>query len=404
MQRRLRWTALVLVAALGAAACGDDSGNAAGDTTTTTGDASGSGSADFELDEPLKIIGLWEIQGESSNANNALEDAAQIAIEEINSAGGVGGRQIDYKRVSTNITDPTKTIAAVREALEEGPSILIGPAGAAGSIAAAPLAEQAGVPMLALGQDDRLFNGAESGNDHVFLMAPSAAAQAEVGAQLAVEELGAEKVGIMYVNADLGTSALPSLRKGIADAGASVTEERNYAFDATDLTAQVLAMKGSDAVINWGYPNPLGVQLNQFIENGLDIPTIGAAPAAITVNSGLAKGKAIEKLYAATYCNPLDDQRPVAQTFVEKYRDRSGKDPDAVPAGAYDAIYVAVAAAEAAKSADPAALTSAMAEVTTEGVCAKAYKADSRNLLHHEISAVSFADGTPKTMKVYETE
>ena len=62
-------------------------------------------------------------------------------------------------------------------------------------------------------------------------------------------------------------------------------------------------------MIDWGYPNPVAVQLNQFVQNGINIPTVTGGAAPYIVEGGLAKGAAIQKLYSIDPCNPTRRRR-----------------------------------------------------------------------------------------------
>ena len=171
----------------------------------------------------------------------------------------------------------------------------------------------------------------------------------------------------------------------------------------TDLTTQVLAMKGADAVIDWAYPSPLAVQLSEFIQDGINIPTVDSAAAGIDVGTGLVKGAELKNLYATDYCNPLGSSASAtAKKFVKAiHKAYPGYDPNANTADSYDAVYVAVAAAKLAKSSNPVKIAQALRSVTWgPGACEPSYHSDAENLLNHNITAVSFAAGHETTVTV----
>jgi branched-chain amino acid transport system substrate-binding protein len=393
-----RLVVVVCVVVVGAA-CSSSSKSAStvGSSTATTASSS------FQLTNPLKLIGLWQIPGEASVANYDQEYGVQLAVDQINKAGGVGGKPIVYQRIPTDGQDVSKIIPAVQSALAANPSVLLGPATAAGSLAAAPLACQAGVPDLTQGQDNRLLLQGAAGCKDVFEFAPSPTQQAQAAVDFAVNNLKANKIGILYPNVVYGTAALPYLQARVKADGATVFASLNYPFNATDLTAQVLAMKGADAVINWAFPAPLGVQLNQFLQNGITIPTIDSSAAALAVETGLAKGQALANLYAATYCNPsVDDTNPLAKQFAQNMaKVHPGFSGGAITAFSYDSVYVAAAAATKARSSDPAAIAAALRTITVPGACAPEYHADAEQLMNHYVATIHYAtDGTTSTVSV----
>jgi branched-chain amino acid transport system substrate-binding protein len=236
-------------------------------------------------------------------------------------------------------------------------------------------------------------------------MRPTERSAQETAVQYAVESLGAENLGLLYVNTEYGANAVPVQRDMAEELGATVVAERDYAPDANDLTEQVLAMQDADAVVNWAFPNPLGVQLNQFVQNGIDIPTVDAAAAGITVNSDLASGEAIENLYGVTDCNPADDERQEVRDWAAEYESRFDEVADFASAGAYDAVHLVAAAAEQAGATDPASVREGLLEIEfTDGVCAPIYQADAANTLHHQATVVGYAGGEPTTEEVFEID
>lgn len=385
---------LLLVVAL--AACGGDDEEEAtteGDTTTTEA----GGAASFTLDEPMKVILLAEKKGESPAAIAEYFEGATMAIEDLNADGGVGGMDVEFEQIPAPL-DPAKANAALLQAVDKKPTAIVGFPASAQVVAIAPTVEKSGIPTFYI---STAGVGGEKPTWGWTIRPRNTAAAAEV-ATYAVEELGAKKIGLICVNNPFGTQGCAAAKEAAEKAGADIVAERTNEATATDMTEQVLAMRGADAVIDFNFPNPLGVAANQMVDNGIDIPHLDGASAEIAVLSGAVKGKAAEKLYGVDDCWPPADDRPEVKEWVERYEAKFGHRPNYAAAETYDAFMLLAEAVKKAQSTEPDALREAINELTYEGICDPAYKADAQQVLHHRSVIVNFPNGEPTVKKEFE--
>jgi branched-chain amino acid transport system substrate-binding protein len=390
------------------AACGSSSKSASTPASTAVGGVASTAAPAVHLGKPVKIVMLAEIVGESAIAVNSYHYGATMAVDEINKAGGIGGQQIQYVRFPASPLDPQQSNAAYLKALDQNPTIIMGLPGAGTQLAAISTnVERGGIPVLDVSPgDDTTRFGAKGASQYAWMMEPYTPATAAVATQFVIQDLGAKKIGLMGTNEVYGSGGIASSKQVLSSAGLQPVAVQQYSPTAADLTAQVLAMKGSDAVLDWGYPNPVAVQLNQFQQNGLDIPTLSGGSAAIVADNKLATGAAIAKLYAALSCNPSGAASGALATFASAYKQRFGENATEEAASAYDAVYVAKAAIEAAGSTDPAAIQSALGRITVTDhiVCSTKYHADGAHNLDHDITISSYSsDGSSKVVKSLTT-
>lgn len=419
-RRTTRASAVVLVSgmALLLAACSSSSSSessssapastapaSSASTSSESAAPASSASADENfLTEPLKLALLWSVAGEDAASADYYDDGGQMAIEEINAAGGVGGQQIEAVRYQSSPLDPQNVVTNFLKAVDEKPAMIIGlPAPSAE--AASSAISKAGIPTFSITQNQNLNLGASAGSDWLWTTVTNDGLQAVVAAQFVAENLGAKNVGLMHTNESFGTTG-STIQEGILKAdGVNITANIPYAVDATDLTAAVLDVKGSDAVINWGYPNPVGIQLNQFVQNGIDIPTVTGGAAPYVVQGKLAEGEALSKFYSIDPCNPTDNPAANVVAWREAYKAKYGEEPTASAGESYDAVYLAVQAIKNAKSIDPNAIKDAINSLKyTDGICSTDYHADGAHTLDHSVAVISWADGTGKTQAVITTK
>ncbi|HEY8546171.1 MAG TPA: ABC transporter substrate-binding protein [Acidimicrobiales bacterium] len=388
-------TALLLLAA---AACGDDD-----DPAEEAGGSTGA-DGELQLDDPLKIAFLWEVSGESANAVDFYQNSAMLAVEAINEAGGVGGHPIETVRISAPPLDLQKSQAAYLEALDEDPDVIVGFPSSGQVEAAQTNIERGGVPFLSVASQNLKY-GEDGISEYMWALLPSVDSIVGTTVEYMVEEAGHTEIGLMATTETFGTAATEAAKAALEEKGIELAAERRYEPDATDLTEAVLAMRDVEAVMDWGFPNPMAVQLKQFQQNGIDIPTYMHSAAQVIVENELATGDAIAQLHAAVPCNPTGTDRPSLQAFTEQYQEEHGVSPSSSGTAAHDAIYIIKAAVEEAGTTDPEALNEALGSISVEDddlICNSEYHADGAHYLAHEVAVIKFAaDGSSTTEKTY---
>lgn len=391
----------VVALALLAASCGSDSKDSSS-TAGSSGTTAAASSGDFKLDKALSILAAVEIKGDSAYGIDDYYNGIQLAVEEINADGGVGGKPISLDRVATPI-DAQGSVTAFRRAAERSPNVIIGFAGN-GVQAITKDLNDAEIPLISQVADSATELGGPAGSEWLFHTYPSVDKSGEAAGQFVVEGLKGTNVGVMHINTPFGDSIAKVASATAKSKGATITATRAYPFDATDLTEEVLAMKGSNAVINVPFPGPLVVQLNQFLQNGINVPTLVPSNAApLAVSAGLLEPAAMNLLYGLVACNPTGSDTPVAKDFAANFQAKYGVAPSGFASMAYDSVHIAAAAVAKAGSTDNVKLREALATVEYDkGVCAKSYKADARNVLSHQAAATSYAGGKFKTEKIYD--
>ena len=374
-----------------------DASTASTEASTDTTEAAAS---DLTLTEPVKIALLIPQTGASA-IPEVFEKPMEMAVEQINADGGIGGLPVEFTTYDTGFT-PEQGTAALRQALEDGPTVLMGYAITSQVLAASELLNESQLPLMHFSSADET-NVAAGGSPWTFRLKLQNSTQAAAATQFLIDELGAKKFGLMYTNSAYGTTARDAAQVAIEAAGGEVIADRSYAQDATDLTEQVLAMEGADAVLNWGFPNTIGLQLNQMFQNGIDIPTIDSDSAVLTFENELADPEAMSKFYGAAVCNPTGDDRPYVQEWAAEFEEKYGFNPDANSAFVWDGVYMYKMAIEEAGGTDGEAIKTALESTSWDGgVCQTNYEADENHNLSHDTVIISLGGDKPETVAITE--
>jgi branched-chain amino acid transport system substrate-binding protein len=411
--RRVRFAAaLVLSLSLVASACGDDGESSEPASTTAAGAAAGGGGAattaasNCKLDKAPKLVGLFEKKGESVNAIDDFADGSQMAVDEINAAGGVCGQKIEWERLPSSPTDTNQAKNQFLAALDKKANLILGPISSTPILAIAPEVKKAGVPILYMSVCPQCFTGQEAGSEWSFLIRPNNAGIANLQAEYIVKDLNKKKVGLSCVEQPFGTQGCDAASAKIKELGGEVVARETNATTAQDLVSQVNSFKGkgAEAILAFNFPNPLVVLVNQLADNAVNIPVFGGSSAGIGVASGSVKPAALTNLWGTDDCAPAGladaESRAFAEAFTKKYNKALPGTGYAV-AEAYDGVKLAAAAITQAKSVEPKAIADALRTITHKGVCTT-YKANAGQGMHSGTVVEQFdAKGIPQVKKTF---
>lgn len=402
-----RFAVLFAVFALLATACGGDDDpdlEASPSPAEETAGEETEGGEDCTLDEPVKIVGLAETTGEGAQAVPYYANGWEMGVEAVNEAGGICGQDVEFERLPVSPTDSAAAKNAFLQAVDADADMILGIPSTAPLVALGPDIVSAGIPTIGFASPPNVFLGAEGtvGGENLFLIRPRNAGVGAVQAEYMVETLGKKKIGLVCVNQTFGEQGCAAAEPAIEDAGGEIVARETHDVTATNLTSQVLALKnaGAEGIVAFTFPNTGVTLFNQMASNGLNVPLIGGAIPALAIATGNVTEEAVANIYGLDDCAPAVEER--AADFAAEYEERYGAPPTYSAAQAYDSIFIAKQAIEAAGSTEPAAVTEAMADVEYEGACAD-YSVDEGNGLAQTAVVETFeADGTTKVEETVE--
>ena len=328
---------------------------AAGSSAATTAAAGGT----------IKIGGLAPLTGDVSVYGIAASNGIKLAFAEINKAGGVLGKQLEYI-VYDEKGDATEAVNAYNK-LENQDKIvaLIGDITSKPTIAVAKLAAKTNMPMISPTATalDVTKQGA-----NVFRACFIDPFQGKVMATFAGDTLKAKNVAVIFNSGDDYSVGLSDAFQAEAKArGLKVVAAESYSKGDTDFKTQLtkIAAGKPDAVFVPDYYNTVALIANQARGAGLTVPLLGADGWDGVL--GVAKPAEIEGYY---FCNHYssEDQDPKVQGFLKNYKDAYKMDANALAALGYDAAYIMAEAIKKAGSTDKAAIVKALAETNYTGV------------------------------------
>lgn len=303
---------------------------------------------DSAADIPVGVYGA--LTGGEAAFGSSTVQGVRIAAEEINAAGGVLGRKIrlvvedDQGRAEEAATAVTKLITS------DGVVALIGENSSNQSLAAAPIAQANGVPMISPSSTNPVVT--EKG-EYIFRVCFTDPYQGKALAAFVRNNLKLDRAAILQDQKnDYSVGLAGVFQKEFEAAGGKIVARQSYTGGDTEFRPQLTAIRSSNPQVLFipGFYTDVGQIANQSRDLGLDVPLVGGdgwdSPVVIQIG-----GKAIEGSYFSDHYF-VGDTRPVVQKFVNEYQKRHGKKPEATAALGYDALHIWANAAKRANSLD----------------------------------------------------
>ena len=314
---------------------------------------------------PLRIAVLFPFTGDLSDFGQPFLQAAELAVNQINEAGGVNGQPIELVQ-GDSATSPQQAVEEARRLIDlEGVSAIVGPAGSGETL---PVAESvtgpAGVLEITMSATSPALTIAND-NDFLFRTVISDAAQGVVMADVAREQ-GFESACVLYVNNAYGQGLNEAFADRFTAEGGTITAQVPHEQEQASYASEIASCTEGDpdVLIGAAYPESGRVFLRELVESG-NAPSLIFSDGLQSPDMFAELGwEVFEGSYGTAAGAPETD---AAATFQQAWEEAYGE----IPAVPYlreinDAIYLIALAAEQAGSTDSTAIRDALRDVANE--------------------------------------
>lgn len=318
--------------------------------TALTGCGSNSGSSSKKDADKYYIGGIGPTTGATAIYGTAVKNGAQIAVDEINAAGGINGKQMEY-RFEDDQNDAEKSVNAYNTLKDWGMQMLVGTTTTAPCIAVA--GKTASDNMFQITPSASAPDVLSSGNGNIFQVCFTDPNQGIASAQYIAENKLAKKIGIIYDSSDVYSSGIEEKFEAEAkDKGLQIVSKAAFTADSkTDFGTQLQKAKdaGADLLFLPIYYQEASIILKQADTMGYKPKFFGVdgMDGILTVknfDTKLAEGVMLLTPFAA------DAKDKAVQNFVKTYKEKYKDTPNQFAADSYDAVYALKAAIEESKA------------------------------------------------------
>ncbi len=281
----------------------------------------------------VKIGAVLPLTGSAAQWGGPARDAASMAVEEVNSKGGIKGKTIILE-VEDDKCDPTTGVSAIQKILATSKPIAInGAVCSSVSLALAPIAENNRMVLISPASTTPLLTDA---GDYVFRVIPTDALRGKIFAEY-LYSLGKRNVSLLYINNDGGLGNKEAFAANFQRLGGKIVSADAYPQDARDVRAQLTKVKQQkpDALVVVSYPDDTPIVMRQAQELAIGVPIFFQTealddPAVIQKAGSAAEG--------AIYILPAKAEGSAADEFAKSYKQKYGRDPETFAAESYDVI------------------------------------------------------------------
>ena len=317
----------------------------------------GAGAAD-----PIRIGVVDETTGPQAEAGVLTLRGAQLALEEINAAGGILGRTVELVVEDNQSTNPG-TVLAYSKLVDQKVVAVVGPLRSTQVQAASPTIAKAKLPAVIGGSDPSLTR---VNNPWIFRVRPNDFYSSRVMAEFGARTLGKKKWAIIHSTDTFGANGKAALADALKALGIEPVMTQGYTNNQQDFTAVVLSLKkaGADIVGSYMTNSPdVGIFARQLRQLGVQVEWIGSTSLSTETALKLA-GDALWGTYVVTDFFP--DANPESKVFSQKFKAKHGFNPDLYSAWSYAGLHLLKHAIEKAGTTDSDAVRKAI--LSTRGL------------------------------------
>ena len=315
--------------------------------------AAGFGTASVAADT-LKIAEIVELTGPGTTSGTNFKDGVNLAVKEINAAGGILGRQIESTVADTQ-SNPGIAKGLVQKAVDDDVFAVFGPVFTGSIMVSMAVTEDAKVPNFVGGEGAEIT---QKGNKYVFRTSLTQADAMPKVARYLDSRKDINSVAVLFVNNDFGKGGRDAIIEALKKTHVKVVDDISTASGQVDFSSAVVKLKQSNADALFSYTNEeeSARLLRELKKQGWDKPIIGETTIAgqkVIELAGPAAANGVLAHVGLTVDAPL----PGLKKFGEDFKASTGYASDHNGIKGYTAVYMLKAAIEKVGKFDRQAVT-----------------------------------------------
>jgi len=301
--------------------------------------ATGCGGGKTQADKgPIKIGFFAPVTGPVAADGESSLNAAKLALEKVNEAGGINGRKVEMVNYDDSLDTKQAVSIAQKLTTKDGVVAVVSGSYSGPTRASAKIYQDAKIPMIS---SYAIHPDITKAGDYVFRQSFVGGVQGRAGAKVAVDMLKAKKISILFVDNDFGNTLSGAFKEKAEKMGAQIVSLDSLPMGEKEFTPVLTKIKGlnPDLLYVPVYPGEGSQIVRQARELGIKAQILGTEGIDSTKQFlGVAK-EAAEGVVITTNLNRDSDRKPV-QDFIKSYQQKYGFKPDMVAASTYDAFSV----------------------------------------------------------------
>ncbi|MCP4560419.1 MAG: ABC transporter substrate-binding protein [Bosea sp.] len=297
--------------------------------------ATGTSFAAEPTGEPILLGVSGPLTGPNAQYGAQWKQGFDLALDQINGAGGIKGRPLRYVFEDTQ-SDPKQTVAVAQKFVADKRIVAeLGDFASPASMAASPIYQRAGLVQFGFTNSHPAFT---KPGDFIWSNSVSQADEQPLNAAYAVKRLGFKRIALLHLNTDWGRTSKDHFVAAAKELGAEVVATEGYLPEEKDFRSTLVRVRDAkpDGLFLVSYYADAALIVRQARQTGLTVPA-AASSSIYSPKFVELGGDASEGIFTAARFFP-EDPRPEVQAFVTAFKAKYGKEPDAFNAYAYDTV------------------------------------------------------------------
>ena len=298
--------------------------------------------------QPIKIANIVELSGAGATSGTNFKNGVELAVKEINAAGGILGRKIETTIADTQ-SNPGVAKGLATKAVDDGVFAVFGPVFSGSILVSMAETRKAEIPNFTGGEAAAIT---KQGNPFIFRTSFTQDTAMPKVARYVANNLKAKTVALIYVNNDFGKGGKDALIKALEPLGVKVTTDISTDQNQLDFSAPVLKAKQANTDVIFAYTNEeeSARLLRELRKQGVTKPIVGETVLTSQKVIELA-GEAANGAVAHVGLT-VDAPIPAMRAFRAKFEKEWKFTPDHNGIKGYTGIYIMKAAIEKAGKVD----------------------------------------------------
>lgn len=352
---------------------------------STEASAAASSVAGGNLSGDIPIGFAFALTGPAAIYGTSQKNAVQLAVDEINGSGMLGGAKLKAVIEDEKGTPEGANTTFNKLINEDKVVAIVGPTLSNAAKSSDPIAQQAKVPVLGV---SNTAAGITEIGDYIFRDSLPESAVIPNTIKVAKGKLNLKRVALMYANDDaFSKSGYDVFKKALQDNGIEIADEETFGTNDTDFSAQLTKINGlnpkPDALVVSALAQPAAGILTQAKQLGVTAPVIGGNGFNSPQLSQLAGDAANGVIAGAAWI--VTGDTPKNKAFVDAYNKQYSKNPDQFAAQAYAGVYLLAEAIKNAGSTDRTAIRDALGKLTNVDTVLGSFSFENREPRHTPI-------------------
>lgn len=315
--------------------------------------------------ENLDIGFFGPLTGPSAQLGQSLRNGALVALQEINSAGGVLGKNVTMIEYDDRSSPEQAVRSATKLVQVDDVPFIVGSLHSGNILASGPVVEESQTPLIGAGTSPTWL---QSGYTYFFRALGNSGLSIKELAKYAQSE-GYSKVAVFHSNDEYGNAGAKTFEELAQTYGLDIVESESFTHGDRDFTGQIASISRAkpDAVLIWALGDDLGPVTKQMRQLGYFGPILGAegytTPEAVEIAGSTANGVVLASQYLVPE-TPEEASEPAIRAFLEAYVELIGEMPASDNAyRGYDSVKLFAQAAQAAGTLEGPALRDAINQI-----------------------------------------